>query len=133
MLNSKMVTDIGGLLEMRGGDATLTDSTIAALLLDVPAGANLDVSGLKSGVYFESWDVHEMIPDADYNLILERSSIQKYDLKGELKHGPWERGWLFSLDPSSHVKISDSELRKVFIGITGDNTSFKDLRVGTPP
>ncbi|GAI53656.1 unnamed protein product, partial [marine sediment metagenome] len=80
----------------------------------MPAGAHLDISGLESGVYFESWDVHEIISGADYNLVLERTLILEDDFTGELEHGPYERGWLFFLDPNAHVRISNSELRKVF-------------------
>ena len=132
MINSEMVFTIGGLLQVTGGDTTLIDSTIGALGLAVPANAHLDISGLESGVYFESWDVHEIIPDADYNLVLERTNILKDDFTGELEHGPYERGWLFFLDPSAHVRISNSELRKVFLDLTNENVEFKNLMVGVP-
>jgi len=132
MINSEMVFTIGGLLQVTGGDTTLIDSTIGALGLAVPANAHLDISGLESGVYFESWDVHEIIPDADYNLVLERTNILKDDFTGELEHGPYERGWLFFLDPSAHVRISNSELRKVFLDLTNENVEFKNLMVGIP-
>jgi len=132
MINSEMVFTIGGLLQVTGGDTTLINSTIGALGLAVPANAHLDISGLESGVYFESWDVHEIIPDADYNLVLERTNILKDDFTGELEHGPYERGWLFFLDPSAHVRISNSELRKVFLDLTNENVEFKNLMVGIP-
>jgi hypothetical protein len=73
-----------------------------------------------------------MIPQADYDLVLERTTILKDELSGKLKHGPYERGWIFFLDSSAHVRISDSELRKVFIDITNDTAEFQDLRVGIP-
>ena len=132
MINSEMVFTIGGLLQVTGGDTTLIDSTIGALGLAVPANAHLDVSGLESGVYFESWDVHEIIPDADYNLVLERTHILKDDFTGELEHGPYERGWLFFLDTDAHVRISNSELRKVFMELTNEDVEFKNLMVGIP-
>ena len=132
MINSEMVFTIGGLLQVTGGDTTLIDSTIGALGLAVPANAHLDVSGLESGVYFESWDVHEIIPDADYNLVLERTHILEDDFTGELEHGPYERGWLFFLDPSAHVRISNSELRKVFMELTDVEAEFNNLMVGIP-
>jgi len=133
MTNSEMVFTIGGLLQVTGGDTWVTDSTLGALALSVPAGAYLEVTGLHSGVYFESWDVHEMIPDADYNLVLKRTTILKDDFTGELKHGPYERGWIFFLDPDAHVRISDSELRKVFLEeVRSDTVEFKDLRTGVP-
>jgi hypothetical protein len=53
-------------------------------------------------------------------------------LSGELKYGPYERGWIFFLDPNAHVRISDSELREVFIDIRNDTVEFQDLRVGVP-
>lgn len=132
MANSEMVSTIGGLLQVTGGDVWVTDSTLGALALSVPAGAHLEVAGLRSGVYFESWDVHEMIPDADYNLVLKRTTILKDDFTGELRHGPYERGWIFFLDPDAHVRISDSELRKVFLEVRSDAAEFEDLRAGIP-
>jgi|LGVF01.2.fsa_nt_gb uncharacterized protein YuzB (UPF0349 family) len=132
MINSEMIFTIGGLLQVTGGDTTLIDSTIGALGLAVPANAHLDVSGLESGVYFESWDVHEIIPDADYNLVLESTHILEDDFTGELEHGPYERGWLFFLDPSAHVRISNSELRKVFMELTNVEAEFNNLMVGIP-
>ncbi len=132
MVNSEMVSPIGGLLQVTGGDIRVVDSTLGALGLSVPADAHMEVSGLHSGVYFESWDVHEMIPEADYSLVLERTTILKDELSGKLKHGPYERGWIFFLDSNAHVSISDSELRKVFIDVTNDTVEFQDLRVGIP-
>ncbi len=132
MKNSEMVFEIGGLLQVGGGDIHLINSTIGALGLRVLANAHLNISGLESGVYFELWDVHEMIPEADYNLVLEKTRILKDNFTGELEHGPYERGWLFFLDPNAHVRISDSELRKVFIDLINENVSFENLRVGIP-
>ncbi len=132
MTNSEMIFTIGGLLQIHGGDTKLVNSTIGAIGLTVPADAHLDVSGLKSGVCFESWDVRDMIPDANYNVVLENSCILKDDFEGELKHGPFERGWLFFLDPDAHVRISDSELRKVFIDLVNETAEFENLKVGEP-
>lgn len=132
MINSEMVYTIGGLLQVAGGDITLIDSTIGALGLWVPAGAHLNISDLESGGYFESWDVHDIIPEADYNLVLERTTILKDDFTSDLKHGPYERGWLFFLNPDAHVRISNSELRKVFIDLKNENVSFENLKVGIP-
>lgn len=132
MANSQMVYTIGGILQVNGGNTTVTDSTLGALGLNVPAGAHLDVTGLRSGVYFDSWDVHEMIPDANYNLVLQRTTILKDDFTGALEHGPFERGWIFFLDPDAHVRISDSELRKVFFDLRNVTTAFQDLRIGVP-
>jgi hypothetical protein len=132
MVNSEMVFTIGGLLQVTGGNTILIDSTIGALALKIPADAYMNISGLESGAYFEYWDVHEMIPQADYNLVLERSHILEDDFTGKLEHGPYERGWLFFLDPDAHVRISDSELRKVFIDIINDKVEFENLKVGIP-
>jgi hypothetical protein len=132
MTNSEMIYTIGGLLQVTGGSTTVTDSMIGALGLRVPAGGHLDVTGLQSGVTFDSWDVHDMIPDADYDLVLERTTILKDDFTGELEHGPYERGWIFFLDPDAHVRISDSELRKVFLDLRNETMAFHDLRAGVP-
>lgn len=132
MVNSSMVNPIGGLLQVSSGEMRVTDSTLGALGLTVPAGAHLNVSGLYSGVYYDYWDVHEIIPEADYDLVLTRTTILKDDLTGNLEHGPYERGWLFFLDPAAHVRLADSELRKVFIDINNDTVAFENLRVGVP-
>jgi len=132
MVRSEMVNPIGGLLQVTGGWTHLEDSTIGALGLLVPAGASLEARGLHSGVYFDRWEVQELIPEADYHLVLERTTLLKDELKGELKHGPYERGWILFLDPDSHVRLSDSELRKVFIEVRQDRAEFRGLKVGVP-
>jgi hypothetical protein len=133
MANSELIYDIGGLLQVTGGTTNVSDSTIGALGLNVPAGAHLNVTGLQSGVYFDSWDVHDMIPEANYDLILNRTTILKDDFTGELEHGPYERGWIFFLDRDAHVRISDSELRKIFLDIRNESSvAFRNLRVEVP-
>jgi len=133
MKNSEMIFEIGGLLQVAGGDITLIDSTIGALALSVPANAHMDIGGLKSGECFESWDVQDLIPEIGYSLVMENSCILKDDFMGELKHGPYERGWLFFLDSDAHVKISDSELRKVFIDLINEkDVRFENLKIGIP-
>jgi hypothetical protein len=130
--NSEMVYNIGGLLQVHGGDTKLVNSTIAAIGLTVPLGSHVDIDGLKSGNCFESWDVHDMIPEADYNLIMENSCILKDDFTGTLKYGPYERGWQFFLPPYAHVKISNSELRKISFDIAHDEAEFENLKIGVP-
>ena len=56
----------------------------------------------------------------------------KDDLTGEYRHGPYERGWIFFLDPDAHVQLSHSELRKVFLEVRGGAAEFHDLKVGIP-
>ena len=73
-----------------------------------------------------------MIPEADYNLVLKRTRILEDNFTGELEYGPYERGWLFFLNPSAHVRISNSELRKVFMELINEDVDFEDLRVGIP-
>ncbi|RJE46621.1 MULTISPECIES: stalk domain-containing protein [unclassified Dehalobacter] len=128
IVNSEMVYEIGGLLQIAGGDTKVVNSTLGALGLTVPADAALNISDLKSGAYLESWDVHDVIPKANYSLVLKKTTL----LKDDFEPGPYERGWLFFPDPDSHVKISDSELRKVFINLNGENATFDNLRIGMP-
>jgi len=132
MERSEMVNPIGGLLQVEGGETYVVDSTIAALGLLVPAGSRLEAQGLHSGMYFERWDVRELIKGVNYRLVLERVTLLKDELSGELKHGPYERGWIFFLDPAAHVWLSECELRKVFLEIRNDTVEFQDLRVGIP-
>jgi hypothetical protein len=73
-----------------------------------------------------------LIPDANYNITLNKVTVLKDDFTGELEHGPFERGWIFFLDPDSHVRLSDSELRKVFIEVRNDTAEFENLKIGEP-
>jgi hypothetical protein len=132
MENSEMIYEIGGLLQVTGGNTTVTNSTIGALGLSVPAGAHLNATDLKSGTYFDHWKVQDLIPDANYTLTLDKVTVLKDDFTGELEHGPFERGWIFFLDPDSHVRLSDSELRKVFIEVRNDTAEFENLKIGEP-
>jgi hypothetical protein len=132
MENSEMIYTIGGLLQVTGGSTSISDSTLGALGLNVPPDAHLNISGLKSGVTFNNWDVHELIPEADYDLTLDNTTLLKDDFTGELKHGPYERGWIFFLDPDAHVRLSDSDLRKVFLDVRGDTATFQNLKIGFP-
>ena len=126
--NTEMINEIGGLLQVSGGSTHVVNSTLGALALTVPADASLTLNGLKSGEYLESWDVHDWIPKAGYDLTLENTTI----LKDNLGPGPYERGWLFFPDANSHISLSDSELRKVFIDINGETVSFENLKIDTP-
>lgn len=128
MKDSEMVFDIGGLLQVCGGNSKLVNSTIGAIGLTVPANSHLDISGMKSGVYLESWDIHDIIPDVNYNLVLEKT----YILKDELQPGPYERGWIFFIDPQAHARISNSELRKVFIAFQNEEKNLENMRLGVP-
>ncbi|HWQ57554.1 MAG TPA: hypothetical protein VN540_00925 [Clostridia bacterium] len=126
--NSEMINEIGGLLQIIGGSTRVADSTLGALALTIPSGASLALSGLKSGAYLESWDVRDWILDAGYQLAFERVTI----LEDRLEPGPYERGWLFMPAADSHVLISDSELRKVFIELNGESAAFDNLKIGMP-
>ncbi len=131
MENSSMIYEIGGLLQVTGGRTHVINSTLGALGLSVPAGSHLNATGLKSGTYFDHWTVQDMIPEARYELVFDKVTILK-DFTGEYEHGPFERGWIFFLDPNSHVRLSDSEVRKVFIDLRGDTSVFQSLKIGEP-
>lgn len=131
IINSTLVNKNppGGLVQVASNTETeIVGSTIGALGLDVPADSHLNVSGIKSGVYLESWDVHNIIPEANYNLVLKKTRI----LKDEVGPGPYERGWLFFINSGAHVRIYDSELRKVFIDLVDEDVKFENLRIGRP-
>jgi hypothetical protein len=132
MDDSSMIFEIGGLLQVTGGNTKVTNSTIGALALNVPAGAHLNASGLKSGTFFENWKVQDMIPEANYKLTLDKVKLLEDDWTGELEHGSFERGWIFFLDGKSHVRIADSDLRKIFVDIQNDTVEFSNLKVSTP-
>lgn len=128
MINSEMVWEIGGLLQVEGGNIKVSNSTIGAIGLTVPANSHLNISGITSGIYLESWDIHDMIPDINYDLILEKT----YILKDDLGPGPYERGWIFFLHPQAHATISNSELRKIFIDFPKEteNITLENLKIG---
>lgn len=132
MDDSSMIFEIGGLLQVTGGNTRVTNSTIAALALNVPAGAHLNASGIKSGTVFTNWKVQDMIPHANYKLTLDNVKMLEDDWTGEYEHGSFERGWIFFLDGKSHVRIADSDLRKIFVDIQNDTVEFNDLKVSTP-
>jgi hypothetical protein len=132
MENSSMIYEIGGLLQVTGGKTSVKNSTLGALALGVPAGGHLNATGIQSGTYFENWKVQDMIPDANYELVFEKVKLLEDDWTGEYEHGSFERGWIFFLDRNSHVKIADSDLRKVFIDLQNDTVEFANLKVSTP-
>jgi hypothetical protein len=132
MENSAMIYEIGGLLQVTGGSTSVTNSTLGALGLSVPPGAHLEATGLKSGTTFDHWKVQDLIPEANYELTLDNVTVLEDDFTGEYEHGPYERGWIFFLDAASHVRLSDSELRKVFIDVRNDTAEFKNLKIGEP-
>lgn len=128
LTGSTMVTAIGGILQVGGGTIHVQGSTVGALGIRIPANATLGAAGLKSGEYFQLWDVHDIIPAANYDLILEETQI----LKDDLGDGPYERGWIFFAHPDAHVRLKDCEIRKVFIDLNNTKAEFNDLKIGTP-
>lgn len=131
MDNSSMIFEIGGLLQVAGGKTKVTNSTLVALALYVPPGAHLIASDLNFGAQFDHWQVQDLIPEADYQLTFDNVELPD-DFVGDYAHGPYERGWIFFLDPDSHVRLSDSELRKIFIDLQGGTADFKNLTVEAP-
>lgn len=128
IVNSTMVTAIGGILQVGGRNIHVKGSTIGAIGLRVPANATLGATGLMSGQYFQLWDVHDIIPTADYDLVLEETQI----LKDDLIDGPYERGWIIFADPDAHIRLKDCELRKVFFDLKQTSAEFEDLKIGSP-
>jgi hypothetical protein len=128
--DSRVVFDIGGLIQVSGGDTRISNSIVGALGISIPAGSRGEVVGLKSGVYLESWDVHRDlgVTDIPYDLTLEKT----YVLKDTLPPGPYERGWILFIDPQAQVKVSHSELRKVFLSFEDQKISLEDLKIGIP-
>ncbi len=127
--DSEMVNPIGGLLQVMGGDTRVVRSTLGALALTLSQkdGA-CKVSGISSGTYLQRFDVHQLIPKASYDLMLEDTTI----LKDDIEPGPYERGWLFFAGPGASLDASDCELRKVFIGLKNETAAFDELKIGVP-
>jgi hypothetical protein len=64
----------------------------------------------------------------NYDLVLERTHI----LEDNLGPGPYERGWIFFIDPQAHARIADCELRKVFIDFLNEEINLDNLKLGVP-
>ncbi len=132
MTRSELVNDIGGILQISGGTSVVTDSTLGALGLMVPDDGSLLAEGIEPGMTFTSFDVHEMIPEADYDLTLTNTILLQDFPAGPYQHGPYERGWIFFLNRDSHVRLANSQLRKVFLDIGNDTATFSGLKVDVP-
>jgi len=128
--DSRVVFKIGGLIQVSGGDTRISNSIVGALGISIPAGSRGEAVGLKSGVYLESWDIHRDlgITDIPYDLTLEKT----YVLKDTLPPGPYERGWILFIDPQAQVRVSHSELRKVFLSFQDEKITLEDLKIGIP-
>ena len=128
--DSEVVGPIGGLIQVEGGDTRVINSTIGAVLIGIPGNSRGEISGLRSGVYLESWDIHRdlAISNIPYDLTLEKVHI----LKDTLPPGPYERGWIFYINPEAKVRISNSELRKVLIPFKDKTINLENLKIGIP-
>lgn len=126
--NSELINEIGGLLQVSGGSTTVVDSTLGAFGFSVPADASLTLDGLHSGVYLEKWGLQDWLPEAGYSIEIERSTI----LEDNLEPGPYERGWLLFPDENSQVRLSNSEMRKVFFDVSNETAEFDNLRINEP-
>lgn len=126
--NSQLINEIGGLLQVSGGSTTVTDSTLGALGFSVPADASLTLDNLHSGVYLENWNLQDWLPEAGYSIAIQRSTI----LEDNLEPGPFERGWLLFPDEHSQVRLSNSEMRKVFFDVSNETAEFDNLRINEP-
>lgn len=130
IVDSEVVSPIGGLIQVSGGDTKVINSTIGSVLIDIPANSEGKINGLKSGMYLESWNIHQDlgVSNIPYNLTFEKVHV----LKDNLPPGPYERGWIFYINPEAKVKITNSELRKLFIPFKSKKISLKDLKINTP-
>ena len=126
--NSQLINEIGGLLQVSGGSTTVTDSTLGALGFSVPADASLTLEDLHSGVYLENWNLQDWLPEAGYSIAIQRSTI----LEDNLEPGPFERGWLLFPDEHSQVRLSNSEMRKVFFEVSNETAEFDNLKINEP-
>ena len=126
--NSELINEIGGLLQVSGGSTTVVDSTLGAFGFSVPADASLTLDGLHSGVYLEKWNLQDWLPEAGYSIAIERSTI----LEDNLEPGLYERGWLLFPDENSRVRLSNSEMRKVFFDVSNETAEFENLRINEP-
>ena len=68
------------------------------------------------------------LPEAGYSIAIERSTI----LEDNLEPGPYERGWLLFPDENSRVRLSNSEMRKVFFDVSNETAEFENLRINEP-
>lgn len=132
MVNSTLVNELGGILQVTGGSTQVSSSTLGALGLSVPDGAHLVADGIKPGTHFATFDIHDLIPEADYDLLLTDVTLLEDFPDGEYEHGPYERGWIFFISQDAHIRLANSELRKVFLDIRNDTATFTGLQVDVP-
>ncbi len=69
-----------------------------------------------------------MVTGGGYSIAIQRSTI----LEDNLEPGPYERGWLLFPDENSQVRLSNSEMRKVFFDVSNETAEFDNLRINEP-
>ncbi len=128
--NSEIVGDIGGIVSaFDKSDIKVINSKIGAVNLYIPNGATFEASGLGTG-FFQKWNLHEdtKVSGIDYNITLMNTEL----VKDTIGPGPFERGWPVFIESDAHVKIKDSELRKVVITLRDEKAEFVDFHLETP-
>ncbi|OGY43525.1 MAG: hypothetical protein A2731_03795 [Candidatus Buchananbacteria bacterium RIFCSPHIGHO2_01_FULL_39_8] len=128
--DSEIVFEIGGLVSAHGsGEVIVRNSKIGAVNLDIPNGATFEASGLKTG-FFEKWNLHQdaKVSGINYDITLINTEL----VKDKIGPGPFERGWPIFIESDAHVKIKDSELRKVVITLRDEKAEFDNFSLETP-
>ncbi len=122
--NSCLFQDRFGLLQVSGeAQATLDDSLVGAVGLDVPAGFPLAIDGLAPG-YFEHWAAQQDIsPNLTYDVVLNRSEIKE----NPGYSGGFEMGWNIFTVSDADLSISDSVLNKLVINFANEDVQFSGL------
>ncbi|RMF32697.1 MAG: hypothetical protein D6759_07935 [Chloroflexi bacterium] len=132
IVNSRFVTGIGGSVQL-SDRATLeaTNSQLGGFAIQVPAGGALQAKNLRPQTYAH-FDLQNDLNTTgiSYNLVLSNTTIVT-DTLGE---GPFERGWIVSVDETSTLDLGNSFLHKLVINLPagGDDLVFDDLVLGQP-
>ncbi|MBI5253053.1 MAG: hypothetical protein HY930_01435 [Euryarchaeota archaeon] len=128
--NSEIIGDIGGLVGVfNDADVKIINSKVGAVNLHIPNGAIFEASGLGTG-FFEKWNLYEnaKVSGVSYDITLINTEL----VKDTIGPGPYERGWPVFIDSGAHVKIKDSELRKVVITLRDEKAEFANFSLETP-
>jgi len=122
--NSCLFQDRFGLLQVGGqAQATVDDSVVGAIGLQIPAGFPVAIDGLAPG-YFEHWSAQEDIStNLTYDVVLNRSETKE----NPGYSGGFEMGWNVFTVSDADLSISNSVLNKLVINFANEDVQFSGL------
>ena len=129
---SRLLTMIGGLIQLSEQAAVeVTNSTLGAIGLSVPAGSRFKGHGLGTGSIGD-FDLQRDFTPTGIGYGLKLQGVQM--VEDNLGEGPYERGWVLFTDENAALDITKSTLRKVVIEFptSGPPIQVSGLRLAQP-